>query len=715
MKTGVRCQVSGVRRSVVCCLLSVVCSLWSVVSLASTNVTPATGMSVPMAATSLVIRAAILESNALARVNPSVLVAAPVLTNLTTLTNAGWSTTGTIATNGLILDNGEYLLSPALGSGLSAIEYSSSASNLTTVLEWSTNLTTWTTLASTSDLRNAWSSWYFRLSATNAAPPPPGNYYRIQTLSLLGHQRPDLIGVTNDFAGIVIRVDNPVGSRDAVNLQTLNSRLAAFVPGGSSGSSWSLYPASNTVDLAGHALQLDPRYVVSVSGDTVALTFGGAPVFEITGAATSTPRIARFRVSGTNLSADVVGVIGWRPYPQWSTDLVAGAWTTLSTNAFTSTYPAVTNGLFTLAWNSLGYTTEYWRIIALDETGGTNGTGLALFHVPVNVPALTVNGVPIVPGESTVSNAVHALEADHAATAGYATNSGAATTAGYATNSGSATTAGYATSAGTSSYATNAGTAVSANSAAVAIYANTAGSATTAGNATTANSATTATYATTAGYATNAGYATSAGYAPPPNWLINNVSNCILIGTSARGTTNSIALGTSASSGVDSISIGHGALASNGLQNTMIAIGDNAAATNSGSVSIGHITQSAGVASIAIGGLARAGMHAVALGVSNTAEKNAISIGYGTYAVATNAIAIGADAYASDAGAVQIGAGTNSAANSLQVRDYQLLTSGGKIPNARHEGWSGVWTNVLGGITNLLQFSNGTATNMLTL
>lgn len=677
---------------------------------ASTNVTPATGGAVPMSATSLVIRAAVLESNALARVNPPILVASPVLTNITTLTNAGWSTDGSVTAAGLVLTNGASLLSPALGSGLSAIEISKTNSYFSHLNQWSTNQTDWTTLSGTNQMVYAWTQWWFRIVCTNSAVIPPGEsgYLRLNSLALRGHRRPDLIGFTNDHAGIVVRVDNPVGTRDAVNLQTLESRLAAYVPGGSSGSSWSLYQASNTVNLAGYALQLDPRYVLSVSGDTVSLTFGGGPLLDLVGASTCTPRIVRFGVFGTNLSADVVGVTGWRPYPQWSTDLVAGAWTTLATNKFTSTYPTLTNGLFSLDWNSLGYTTEYWRVTAIDETGGTNTAGLALFHVPVNVPALTVNGVPVVPGEATASNAIHAIEADHALTAGYATNAGAAATAGYATNAGAAVTAGYATNAGNSStagYATNSGNAATAD---LATYANTAGSASTAASATRAgyatnagNSATavyatnagiaaSATYATTAGsagnsttsgYATNAGYATTAGTSTSLFYTVGSiVTNLIVISTNGANY-NGPPLGTVFTGPYP----GFGEYWNGDPAGQIFSPGE--ISTNIWGASYpmsawfwGH---SYGPTGTYVGG--------VSGGDSGT----------GTFVVAWQVLGTNVYSYLPGKGTVQCERVTGPATN--QWTPYI-------------SGWYGNWTSIVNNVTNVLQFNAyGQATNKLTL
>jgi hypothetical protein len=655
----------------------------------------------------------LLASNAVALANPAVLLADESFATMATAdgitwTNtAGWSSTAE-ATNGLInLDTGSVVSPLYSGAGFRSLTPTWSNLSWTAVYEVSTNETTWMALSTIDGATAVWPSYRLRISSTNTAPVPPGetnSHALLNSVRVEGHQIPGRLGATNDFYGVVIRVDNPVGTRDAVNLQTLNSRLAAYVPGTASGSSWSEYAASNIVDFAGYGLQLDPRYLLAISGDTVILTFGGAPVLELTGSATSTPRIVNFAVAGTNLSAAVVGAIGWRPYPQWSTNLVSGSWTSLATNEFSSTYPAVTNGLFSLSWNSLGYATEFWRISTVDETGGSNGIGLATFHVPVNVPALMVNGVPVVPGEAVVSNAVYALtagyadEAAAAETSGYATNAGNAATSGYATNAGNAATAGYATTAGAAATATAAGTAAIAayaNDAATADYADSAGRAS---YATNAGSAATSTYATSAGNARLGGVSYPLGSAAilssdavaPRTWITSIIQHTNLIVTATNGANY------------------------NGPPlNTLYFLGD------SGEPYYGQFcsTNSAGnikhnIASYGTNGQWHAEgqdapgycfLGAALTGTYSGTNIHVASPGTGTFTVAATYYWVTNTVPYFDNGTVTVSRITGPATNQFAP------------PISAPVRWSGVWTNITDSITNLLQFFDGYATNSLTL
>jgi hypothetical protein len=663
----------------------------------------------------------LLASNAVALANPAVLLADESFATMATAdgitwTNAaGWSSTAE-ATNGLIkLDTGS-VLSPLLtGAGFRALTPTWSNLSWTAVYEVSTNDTTWMALSPIDGATAVWPSYRIRISAPNQAPPLPGetnSHALLNSVRIDGHQIPGRSGATNDFHGIVIRVDNPVGSRDAVNLQTLEGRLAAYVPGTASGSSWSTFPASNVVDFAGYGLQLDPRYLLSISGDTVSLTFGGAPVLELTGSATSTPRIVSFHVAGSNLSAAVVGAIGWRPYPQWCTNLVSGSWASLATNQFNSTYPAVTNGLFSLSWDSLGYATEYWRIIALDETGGSNGIGLATFHVPVAVPSLTVNGVPFVPGEAILSNAVHAMTADDATragsatTAGYATNAGAAVTAGYATNAGNAATAGYATNAGAAATATAAGTAALAdyaNDAATADYADSAGRAsyaTNAGNALTAGTATTAGSASTATYATSAGNARIGGVSYP-------------LGTAALLSSNAVAPGSWITSIVQ-------------VTNLIVTATNGA---NYNGPPVGRLMNKEWVYNGDMYWQATNGAGDAMAQLNDASGFWLFEEMYANYAYFTNSTRAGTYSAYSFNGFPGTGTFTLAETYYWQTNTARYFDGGtGNFsvitgpatnqfapPISAPVRWSGVWTNILSGVTNLLQFFDGYATNKLTL
>ena len=491
-------------------ILFVFSFILAIQGVASTNTLPvAIGGTVGVDSNAVITTpAGFVSSNGFSQVNPSVLLYDEPFTGwgtadgVTWTNSTGWTSTAEV-TNGVCNLATHSLLSPWItGRGIEAISVTwSNLAFFTSTVNYSTNDVDWMTLTDLTDLRISAAGYRLRVTAVSSLPPPGSDPVALlDRVVIRGHQFPTRIGTTNDFAGIVFRVDNPVGTRDAVNLQTLESRLAAYVMGGHSAEGWSQFSASNDVDLAGHALKLDSRYTLSVVGDAVTLSMGGATVFEIVGANTCTPRIVSFQVAGTNLTAEVIGVTGWRPYPQWSTNLTSGSWTALTTNEFTSTFPDITNGAFRLSWGTGTNAVEYWRILAIDETGGTNGAGLATFHVPVSVPALYVGGREVSPYSPTwVSNA------DYAASAGMATTSitaGHANTAGSSQMSTTSLTAAYATSAG------NASTAGYANDAAHAARSD---SSSTSAYSTNSRNSATSTYSTNAGYATSAGYAATAG------------------------------------------------------------------------------------------------------------------------------------------------------------------------------------------------------------
>ena len=256
-------------------------------------------------------------SNGLALDNPPVLIFDETFEGwgtadgMTWTNGTGWTSTAEV-TNGICNLETHNLLSPWItGRGISGISVTwSNLVELAGVVEYTTNDADWVQLDTLSDIRISSDGYRLRVSVVESVPGIGDSIALLDRLTVWGHQFPTRIGGINDYAGIAIRVDNPVGNRDAVNLQTLNSRLAAYIAGGESAVGWSRYPASNIVDLAGNTLQLDPRYSISVVGDTISFTCGGSTMFDITGSSNYTPRIVSFRVSGSNLMAGVVGRIG---------------------------------------------------------------------------------------------------------------------------------------------------------------------------------------------------------------------------------------------------------------------------------------------------------------------------------------------------------------------------------------------------------------------
>lgn len=101
-----------------------------------------------------------------------------------------------------------------------------------------------------------------------------------------------------------------------------------------------------------------------------------------------------------------------------------------------------------------------------------------------------------------------------------------------------------------------------------------------------------------------------------------------------------------------------------------IGLGLNADPSGSGAVAIGNLSQATQTVSFAVFGKAT--------GLSGT-----IAVGVQTEASGSAAVAIGAKAKASGENSVQIGDGTNSTANTLQFRSYQLLDANGNIPSQR--------------------------------
>lgn len=329
-------------------------------------------------------------SNGLALVNPPVQLYDVSFSDWGTAdgitwTNAtGWTSTA-VVTNGVCDLTANSLLSPWItGRGLEAVSVTwSNLVSLEGVTEYTTNDSDWAELAAVSDIRFNEAGYRLRFTAVASVPGFGDTVAQLARVIVWGHQFPERIGSTNDYAGITMLVDDPSGLRDAVNLHTLDNRIAAVQIIADTPVNWSLHPAIQPVDFAGKPLILDPRYTLAVSNDVLSLTFGSQAIWEITGGGTVTPRIVSFTVDGnTNVTIGVVGSTGWMPYPEWSVMGASNVWIRIPTNNFTSTYPNLTNGIYTLSFAAATNVAAFYRVVAVNVDGATNTLGLT-FHVPL--------------------------------------------------------------------------------------------------------------------------------------------------------------------------------------------------------------------------------------------------------------------------------------------------------------------------------------------
>ena len=112
--------------------------------------------------------------------------------------------------------------------------------------------------------------------------------------------------------------------------------------------------------------------------------------------------------------------------------------------------------------------------------------------------------------------------------------------------------------------------------------------------------------------------------------------------------------------------------------------GENATAPASEAIAIGNEAAGNGVRSVAIGSDTKAQTTSIAIGSAASGTGNgSVALGVAATTSAQYSVGVGYHATANNEGAVQIGDGTNSTANTLQFRSYQLLDANGNIPSQR--------------------------------
>lgn len=343
------------------------------------------------------------------------------------LTNAaGWRTTGaTNVAGGLALGVTQYVQSALSPSGY-ARATNNAAGNISVTLQISEDGSAWTSAARTA------SRVYLRWTADDVAPIPDGtNLVTVDDFVVWGWAQTSMVGRVQDFAGLRLQADQPAGDvRDLVTVGYVQGQIAAIsVTGG--GSSWSEYAAIAPVNLDGQAVALDTRYGWTITNDTWSMTYAGAPVMEINGGGSVTPTVTYFNLSGTTITMRAVASLEYRLYPEWSTNL--SAWTRYATNAFTSTWPALTNGQATLRFTAVTNDVAYYRAAAVQEI--TNGLSLSI-RVPLQVDGpVTGDGMAAYVGTGTLSTLVSTSALTATLTGYVSTSSLAGTLTGYVSTS----------------------------------------------------------------------------------------------------------------------------------------------------------------------------------------------------------------------------------------------------------------------------------------
>lgn len=208
----------------------------------------------------------------------------------------------------------------------------------------------------------------------------------LTNLAIRGWSQSAYVGQTNDNAGMLALVDDNItaDARAAVNQRTLDStrsQLQNAIDG--------IDPSLAGVDLNYNPLRFNHLWRARQTNETLEFAFDGAPMFELTGGGTVTPQIVAMSMSGPTVTVVVASATAWRPWLEYTTNLFTG-WELAATNLYTSTWPDLVNGTYTLGYTSI-YPQAYYRVVATS----TNATdGYAKFYVPLQAAASAMTDFP---------------------------------------------------------------------------------------------------------------------------------------------------------------------------------------------------------------------------------------------------------------------------------------------------------------------------------
>lgn len=193
-------------------------------------------------------------------------------------------------------------------------------------------------------------------------------------------------GTTNDFGGMIIKVDNAAGTYEPVPLSQMQTAISAAVAG-IQPSSWASYPALSVVDCAGQAIMLDDHYRIGIVSNMFSITFQGNNILSVSGGGVSAPAIQSFAVANETGTVVVLGMAGWKPIVEWTGSLVTPAWS--NATVISETYPTLSGGTFSVVFSTVTNSPAYYRVTA------TNLSGSALtvaFSAPLSAPGFVGSG-----------------------------------------------------------------------------------------------------------------------------------------------------------------------------------------------------------------------------------------------------------------------------------------------------------------------------------
>jgi hypothetical protein len=205
----------------------------------------------------------------------------------------------------------------------------------------------------------------------------------ITNITVHSWRLPEVIGISNDFRGQTVHVDNPSSAREAANKTYVDGQISNVSAVG-----WANYPASTTVRMAGNRLSWD-NYSITSSQQWFRIQHAGTDLFRIS-ASNNLLAITNWTVNTTNISLWVAtNDLETSPWPEWCTNLVEGTWSQVSP------FTTATNGdlsvtlTFTNAWTNSE--TAFFRAIC----GATNPTVTALLTDQTTARALIPESITL--------------------------------------------------------------------------------------------------------------------------------------------------------------------------------------------------------------------------------------------------------------------------------------------------------------------------------
>lgn len=289
--------------------------------------------------------------------------------------NDGWTLTGTPWTNGIRLaSNNDSLAPPVPTNGIARVQLQIGTSSLAVAWSSTDHVAQYdgAPVVSSDHMLPAASADDYLVAFDFIPAPDIDAFIVITGATIWAWSVDEYVGTTNELQGTILRVRDAMSETEPAAWGQVTERVHSAVSA-ISAADWATHPASADIAVNERRIRLDSQYSMIATDGVAEVQWQRQPVLRISGgsiASTGAASIVSLSATETTVTLVVASTAGWQPFPEWSTN--AETWARLATNEFSSSWPTLSNGVYTLRVAPPA-TDAWYRVYSTNVSGNTIG------------------------------------------------------------------------------------------------------------------------------------------------------------------------------------------------------------------------------------------------------------------------------------------------------------------------------------------------------